>query len=371
MDLKYTKMKFQMPKKLAILVALFFANNAGAAIVLEHSATISLGTDYHSNIQYLEHDAESAYIYSLTPEYKVKALDGTNEWFGNIGVALQRSSNTTVSRNREDPFATIGWKRALEKGMFGLTASYLKESTRTAQFAETGLVVDDGTGVTRAIIADWTRNLTDKVNLTMQAGYEKNKFSGSNAFSDFDVRNINAELDYKLNERVTPFIRVAATDYRSIDRTKYQDLLGGASVTLTQQLKVKVGAGVTHISTVGEDEAVWLVEAVYANQKSVVELELTREVFPTATNLIELGDQLGLTYGYLLSDKSQLGFDLRLSQNDTGLETQDILGFYQHNFTASLLMRLSAAVGNIKSENQNSANNNTIGVTFTYNSPKF
>ncbi len=364
-------MKFQISNKLAILVALLFTSNAGAAIVLEHSATISLGTDYHSNIQYLEHDAESAYIYSLTPEYKVKALDGTNEWFASIGAALERSSNTTVSRNREDPFATIGWKRALEKGMFGLTASYLRDSTRTTQLAETGFVVEDGTEVSRAIIADWTRTLTDKVNLTMQAGYEKNDFSGADALSEYDVRNVKAELDYKLNERVTPFVRIAATDYRSIDRIKYQDFLGGASVTFTPQFKVKAGAGVTRISTAGENEAVGFVEAAYAKEKSVVKLELSRAVFPTAANLVELGDRLGLTYDYLLSERSQFGFDFGLSQNDTGLKSQDLSGFYQHNFTASLQMRLSAALSNLKNENQNSANNNTIGIGFTYYSPKF
>jgi len=276
-----------------------------------------------------------------------------------------------VSRRREDPFATVGWKRQLEKGTVGIKTSYLKESTRDTQLAETGLVSEDGTSVTRDVVIDWTTALTEKFGLTTQAGYEDNTFSGSQALQAFDVRYIKGELDYKMSEKVTPFVRLAATDYRSVDRTEFQDLLAGATVTFSPKLKVKAGAGVTHISTTGENKEVGFLQAGYSLQRSKFQLGLAREVFPTATNLVELGDKLTAAYDYALSEKSRLGSELLVSQNDSGQENQEFIGFYERDFTQSWLMRLSLGVANIKSEDQASANNNSVGITFTYNSPKF
>ncbi len=371
MNLKYKKMKFQLCRKLAAVGFLLFSANASAEIVVEHTGQIQAGTEYHSNIQYLERGAQSAYVYSLVPQYQIELLDGVNEWFGLIGVTLQRSSNTTVSRRREDPFANIGWKRDLENGgMLGIKAGYLQESTRTAQLFATGLVAEDGTSVTRDVVADWVTPLTERLDLKLQAAYEKTTFSEIIALVGFSVRNVNAELHYKLNEKVTPFIRVADTDYRAETKIEFQDVLAGAEVNLSPQLKIKAGAGITHFTTSGlDDEAVGFIEADYIRPRSSTRVALSREVFTTGDNTIDLGDRLSLAHQYSLSERSRLGANLDLGQNQSGQENQDLLGFYERDLTTSWMMRLYMGLSNIKDEDRSSANDNLVGFSFIYSSP--
>ena len=70
------KINFLNATKLALVSALFFSSNAGAAVILEHGGTVEVGTDYHSNIQFLDDKTkESVYIYSIVPEYRISALD--------------------------------------------------------------------------------------------------------------------------------------------------------------------------------------------------------------------------------------------------------------------------------------------------------
>lgn len=366
-------MKCQTYRKLALTGLLFFSAGASAEVVIEHSGRVEAATEYHSNIQYLERGAESVHLYRLVPQYQIKALDGVNEWFGQLGIALQRSSNQTVSSRREDPFANIGWQRELENGKLGVTAGYLKESTRTAQLFDTGLVAEDGTTVRRTIAANWTTALTERLDLITQAGYERTTFDEAGVLTGFTAKNINAELAYKLNEKVTPFVQAAATHYRAEDKFKYEDLLVGAQVIVTPRLEVKAAAGMTHFSTSDEDdEAVGFFEAEYTGQKSTTRVTLSRMLFTTGNNAIELGDRLGVDYLYTLSEKNRLGAAVEFGQNKRrGQKNQDALGYFEHDVTASWVMRLTLGLSNIKEENLNSANNNSVGISFTYNSPNF
>lgn len=346
---------------------------ANAEVVIEHSASITASTEYNSNLQYLERNAESAYLYRLQPTYKIRALDGVNDWYGTLGFNFQKSSNSTISSDREDPNAKVGWKRTLESGLLGVSFSYEKESSRIAQLTQTGLVGEDGTAVTRRAVADWTRYLSERLTLETQASYTDNVFTGANALGNFDERIVRGELQYLYTETVSPFVRLSANDFRAdTNRIEYQSLLAGSIVNLSPNLKLRGAAGVSHISTSGENEGVGFLNVDYTGLRSVASLAISRELFGTAADFVELGDNLTATYIYDLSSRSSVGSELVLTQNKfSGLKTQDIGAYYIFKMTPQWSMRMNLGLGNIKGENANSANNNTLGIMFTYNSLKF
>ena len=182
---------------------LIVAGNVNAAIILEHSGTVELGTDYHTNLQFLnDKEEKSVYIYSIIPEYKIKALDEKNEWYGSVGVNLQRSSNQDISGNREDPFAKLGWLRRFESGTLDLVTEYSKESSRTTQFTQTGVLTQDGSTTAKSFGATWTYAITPKLDMVSTAEYIKNTFSGVSELSDYHTTDYGVELKYAMSDSI-------------------------------------------------------------------------------------------------------------------------------------------------------------------------
>ncbi len=360
-----------------MLAMLATTTNVNAELVFDHSVSVEAGAAYHSNIQLLQQDKESVYLYTLRPVYGISVLDGKNEWLGNVGLFFERSSNSTVSSNREDPFGNIGWKRILENGLIGLDFAYEKASSRNTQFTETGLFSRDGTEVRRSITADWERLITEKLDFALQAKYEKIKFSGAQSLADYDSRYIYADLFYAMTEKIKPFFRFGLNDFRTAgpdgNRIKYQDYIAGATFEVGPGLSFSAGAGVTHFSSLesstsrDKNEWVGVMKVDYLANKYDIHSELSRRVEPTAIGNILVEDRLAAEYVYNLSSRSELGAYARLTQNDVNRHTQDAGGFYRHNLTESWSILTTLGVRNSKSEGSSSVNDNVIGFNLTYN----
>ncbi len=371
-----------MPKKIALLVVLMFGGNASAAIILENSARVVVGTTYHSNIQLLPDSVkESTYLTTVVPEYRLSALDDKNKWFGNIGINLVNSSNKDIMRNREDPFAKVGWERILESGLFSLGADYTRESTRFSQFDQTGLVAQDGTSAIRSVNASWQYDFSEKWALITDASYNETRFSGDVVFlNDFSTRNLGTTLKYILNEKVSPYVRVAAHDYRASGqdngltantRIRYQDYLVGAAVEVNPQFKINANTGFVNFDSSSDDEWVGELLAEYAGNRYDLNVKVARSVIPIGLNFIQLSDAFSTDYTYLQSEVSRVGLALALSQNDLGIETQEVSAFYGRDLSRDWQMRLALTSRNLRFEGAESVMDNSLGIFFTYTTPKF
>jgi len=383
LDKNYKKAKFKMPNKIAFTVALMCAENASAAIVLENAASVRVGTEYHSNIQLLPDNLkESTFLTSIIPEYRLSALDDKNKWFGKVGIFLTDSSNSDIMRNRQDPYATVGWERILESGIFKLGADYTRESTRISQFSQTGLVAQDGTSVFRSIDGSWLYNVSEKWALLTDASYNENRFSDvAGNLNDFSTRNLGTTLKYSLNEKVSPYVRVAAHDFRSSEqagnvlggssRIRYQDYLVGAEVEMSPRFNFNLYTGIVNVESTASDVWVGQIETSYIAERYELNGKLGRELFPIGLNQLLLQDVLSVNYKYFQTARSWWGIDAEISQNDLGLDTQELRGTYLRELSQHWSMSLSLASRNFKPEGAQSAIDHTLGVFFIYTTPQF
>lgn len=381
LDKKYKKMHLKMLNKTAFIVALMTLGNASAAIILENSGTVRMGTEYHSNIQFLPDvvkESTSTYLTNIVPEYRFTAQDETNRWFGNVGINLVDSSNENIMRNRQDPFGNVGWERILENGLINLDAKYRRESTRFSQFSDTGLLAQDGTSVNRTIRALWQYNISEKWDLTSEASYDETKFSGIAILNNFSTRNVGAELMYLLNETVNPYIKVVAHDYRATEaeglaatvggassRIRYQDYLVGATVNMNPKFNFNVYTGMVQIDS-SSDEWVGQIETVYTGERYGITGTLGRMVMPIGLNQLLVGDELRVNYNYLQSEVSRWGMGAALTQNDLGLDTQELSGFYDRDLTPNWIMNLALTARKIKFEGADANDDISLGIFFTY-----
>ena len=373
---KNRKMTTNVIRIIAAVSLALTSMQSHSAIVLTHDFSIALGTEYQDNLQLVQ-KKDSVWLYTAVPSYTLSALDGKNQWYAGGTLRIERSSNRSVSDNREDPFAKIGWKRDLERGSAGLEATYSKSSTRSRQFLETGLVQEDSTDRTRTITANWSRLITEQLNAALAAGYSKTDFGrtgggASTTFTDNSTRYLNADLSYKLSESLSPYAKIGLNDYRASDRINYQNYLGGVMVTVSPKFDYDLSAGVTHFSSSGKNKWIGAVKTNYLGERYKIGGALSRAVYPTDIGGVELSDQLTLNYNYELSEKSRWGAGLLLAENKSlnSNKAQEYSAFYARDLTAAWVMNIYGQKRYLKEESQSTVDGNTIGITFTYNMPK-
>lgn len=359
-----------------IFSGLLLSFNAFAAVVVDHNLSLDVGTDYHSNIQLLDDSIkESAYIYRAVPEYRMSALDASNEWYGVLGIVLQRSSNSALVRDRENPYARLGWKRQLENGLFSIEGQYIEESTRLSQFGTTNAVTQDSDSKAKILDALWEHRLSEKLGLELGANYQRYDFSGEAGFVDYNVYSLSSKLAYARSEFFTPYTIVRVnrfmTDGGGLQRLpaadfKYQDVLVGAEVQWSPKLSFDAQTGITRISSLDQDEWVGLIEGEYLGPRYTVSGNIRHDIAPTSQGIIVKRDQLGLGYLYNLTERSNWSVQLTLARTSQNIDAQSILGVYQRELTAYWTVRGQAGYRNIKSSGTPSRDDKTVGIYFVY-----
>jgi len=119
--------------------------------------------EFDSNPRLEQGNASGTVRYRLRPQYSYTYhVDDANEWSAVLGANLERSSNTQVSANRQDPSVELKWQQETTTSSWGLNAKYFKASTRTTEFDQTGIVTADRTQTNRSVGANWGKYLAER-----------------------------------------------------------------------------------------------------------------------------------------------------------------------------------------------------------------
>ena len=137
-----------------VLLVMFPVNTF--AMTFQQSIRLPFSVGYESNPRLVENNKRSVQRLTLVPDYSLMATKNNEQFFANLKLSLEKSSNVSVSRDREDPSITLGWTHNYETGQFGITASFVEEATQISEFAETGQVNDDDTRQNRSFLINWS-----------------------------------------------------------------------------------------------------------------------------------------------------------------------------------------------------------------------
>lgn len=344
--------------------------DVNAAVVVDHSFFVEAGTRYHDNLNFVESDRESIFLHTVIPQYELSAEDGINKWTGLIGFTLQRSSNTDVFDHRRDPNASIGWSRQLENGLFEINAQYSQFSSRITQFSDTGRAVNDSTNIDKNLAAVWERSLTNRLLFRLNGEYAKTKFEDETSLTDFNNRMAGVGLEYKINEKVTPFVlfrenRFSTTAQPTIDYREYQ---AGAIYTISPSFIITAGAGITKLES-GQRESTGALGIIYERPRSQTAVDFSRAFLPTGIGGLQFSNIFEVSHMYALSQKSRV--NLALVTNDTNDEinvfnSQSITGRYAYDIDARWVLGMDIIYQNIKQQATPSVSNTSVGLTFIY-----
>jgi opacity protein-like surface antigen len=369
--LRTQKLKISFTNKLLVLSLIAFSSHSNA-LVLVQQISVPIGTEFDTNPTLVSsRTKQSIWRYTLNPRYRVSTTENLNRWYADAGLRIVRSSNKKITDDRQDPSLDLGWDRELEKGSFGIVLHYDKASSRFTELRTDGLVDKDGSATNKSISANWTHQINNKLNLSLNGQYSKTSYVGSN-FTNSSNKSISATLNYELNEKVSPFVTVGMTEFSPAGKkTRSKNILVGAKVIITPNFTVSPAFGINNESSAGSG---WIANTSfnYIGEKYLLGGSIARNVSPSAVGNFQKTDRLGLTYSYELSEKDRFGADLSWTKNksDFDSETKQLSGWYSREINNNWQMRLFAETKHLTNGSLK-ANGNVIGINLTYNTPEF
>lgn len=341
------------------------------AATWEQSLTLPLSLEYESNPRLSETNQQSVRRTLLTPDYSITATDGTEQFFSKLRLRIERSSDTSISADREDPSIDLGWKHDHETGQFGLTAHYDKQSTRLSELEDTGQISIDNTRQSRALSGNWSNALSERYTLGLNANLTKVSFDGAGSgLNDYSDKSISAQLGYSLNEQTETFTRLSLSRFEPVSSrtTDIRSLDVGATWTVSDRLSLTGSAGIND-SSGATNESGWqtMLDMSYMTERARTSLGLSRTRAPSGAGVVNESNQLHAGWTYSLSERNDLGVNVDWRENlstNTG-QTLRLGANLTHQLGPAWDFRVSAQRLN-RDDDFSNASSNTLTATLVY-----
>lgn len=371
---------------LILLVSILFlcvATNAFATTV--QSLTLPLTFEYESNLQLSATNEQSINRIVLVPNYLISVNQGTEQWFARASLRLERSSDQTISQNRNDPSLNLGWTHDYEAGQFDVSALVNKQSTRVSEFTDSGLVNADNTRNTRTFTLNWLNSLSERTSLALNGVITNVAFDRLATTSLVDYRNesVNAKLSYDLSEKVGTFTQLSFSRYKPEDASNINSEIKSFDIGLTwnvnERFNVTTSAGANEIKSESNIQGTsnnksWqaILNTQYTTLQTNSHLSLSKSYLPSSTGSIYETNQLTAGWSYNLSEKEEFILDFSWRKNfiPNKAVTKSLIANYIRQISLSWDFRLSAEHRN-RDDILTSASSNSIMASIIYNLPDF
>ena len=305
-----------------MLAVLVFFPSTGWADSWRQAGTARILTEYDSNPAMTPEYHKGIWRSLFEPGYKLRRTGGASEL--NAGIALQivRSSNQTLSQNREDPSMLLDWKRQNNSGEIGLSAKYDQVETRIAESDSTGLAFTDSTRTSRVLSARWNDAMSARSTLALDGAYNDVSYQGG-AFVDYIARSSSMMVSYALSERNTSFFKMSYADSIPTGNnppSRFASAIFGWNWKASDYLEGFLQAGKTKISDAnfGKQGAA---EVKYRGQRTELALNADRQITPSGLGGFATADQAKVAGGYDVSERNKIGIDFIWRKNRSITDT--------------------------------------------------
>lgn len=281
----------------------------------QHAVSSRVSTEFDSNPAMSPTYPGGVWRALFEPSYTLMGRVGADELKAVLALQIARSSNKTLSQNRDGPSVFLDWLRQSEAGEFGISSRYDEIATRDAGIDATGLVPEDSTRASRRLSGSWSKALSERGTLSADGAYEGVAYKGGNYF-DYSTRSGGLRYSYDWSESSTPFLRVSGEKYVPAGSGASSQLanvtLGlnwkAEYVDLTLQVGQSKGSG-------GNTDLQGGFTAQYTGQRAQLVLSADRQVSSSGLGGFVKADHARGNWNYALSERSNTGIDLDWSKN--------------------------------------------------------
>jgi len=346
------------------------------------SFTLPLSYKYEGNPTLLVTDEliEPLSRLILIPDYLLLINKGNEQWSLGASLRMERSSNQSVSEDRNDPALNVGWIHEYRTGQFDLNALLVDRSTRFTEFQDSSFVRFDNTRQNRSIFANWLNSIGSRASIAINAeGTSVAYATETLTLNDYQYTSISPRLSYTLNRQVEAFGQFSylgfdskGTNTVSSNESNAESIDFGvtwtvsekaniiASVGLNQMYELLVSNNLVGVMSENTTEG-WqgLLNIQYVTLRTTTQINLERSLQPLSAGIVE-SNQLDVGWAYSLGEREEIALDFRWR------ERLQIIRIRTMNIIVSYTLQLSSKWDfMVSAENRNRVDSSTLASAYS------
>lgn len=359
-------------------LSLFSFSAVTSAAVIQ-SLTLPLTFSYETNPLYSTTNQQLISRTTVTPRYSMSSNSGANQWTSSASLNAVRTSEQSISQDRNDPSLNIGWAHNYETGLFSVTGLLNDQSTQVTEFTDSGLIAGDNTKKTRTVSVNWRNSITERTSLAFGGSLTNASFHGvtTTGLVNYKNESSNAKLSYALSEQTDVFTQFAYSRYlpensTSTSNTKSVNL--GFTWTVSEKINTTVSIGANETENNNNVSESWQVSinSNYATPRTNTQFSLSRSLAPSSIGSLSESNQfaLGLSHSLTERDNISLNMSWRENLNANKTITNQISANYAKELNLSWNFRLTAA-HNSREDKLTNVSSSSIMASIIYKLPDF
>jgi len=322
------------PRVAGLVLAVGFLSTTPClyADTYQQGINMTAGAEYDSNPSLAKDHEKSVWRGLFTPDYQLQWQRDENEVLATADLRIERSSDTSLSKNREDPSLSLEWIGTNPRGEARVKGSYDETDTRVTEFEDTGEVRPDATRTRWYLESGLNRALSERTQVGVELGYQDLSYNDA-TFTDYTNADLGLNFTYLLSETVSPLIQLGASRYdpeesatenRTTQGTSESySFATGAEWKLNEFLESTIKAGIVHIDEENNDTN-WSgsVGLKYYGERLEAALDVERSTSASGSGGYAEADSaiVNLTYNY--SQVTSLGGSINWRDNRSGSEIE-------------------------------------------------
>lgn len=338
------------------------------------SLTLPLSFAHETNPLYSTSNKRSINRITLTPQYSIASNKGSNQWMSTASLNLVRTSDQSISQDRNDPTLNLGWTHDYETGQFSVKGLLNDQSTQVTEFTDSGLISGDNTKKTRTVSVNWRNSLTERTSLTLGGNITNASFHGvvTTGLVNYKNESSNGKLSYALSEQTDVFTQLTYSRYlpeNSTNTSNSKSVNLGFTWTVSEKINTTVSVGANETESGNSSNESWQasVNSNYATPRTNTQFSLSRSVAPSSIGSFIESNQLALGWSYSLTERDNISLNMswreNLSTNKT--ITNQISANYAKELNLSWDFRLTTA-HNSKEDKLTNVSSNSIMASIVY-----
>lgn len=333
-----------------------------------------VSTEYDTNPAMIPANQEGVRRSLFEPSYKLIRAGGANELNAGLAFQFARSSNKTLSQDRDDPSVFLDYRRQNVAGEIAMSAKYNEVSTRAAEIESSGIGIVDSTRATRTMSASLKEALSERSTLTLDGTYN-NVFYKGGTLVDYVTRSASMKFSYDWSEVSVPFITMSYSKYEPTESdtySRYAHAILGCNWKVSDYLTGSLQFGRSKISgpRMGKQGSA---AVQYTGQTTVLALNAGRQVSASGMGGFITVDQVNGSWSYALGERSKSGIDLGWRKNRfvTRFFNRTSGAWLQYEFDSFWLMRTYYTHKISEQSGGGEASSDMIGLTLVYTHTDF
>lgn len=371
-------MIFSRPANLQfLLLALMIFAGQASADSWQQTVSSQFSTEFDTNPAMSPTYTGGIWRSIFEPGYSLEGRLGDSELKTGLAVQIARSSNATLSPNRDSPSVFLDWLRQSEAGEFSIRSRYAETSTRDAAIDVSSQVPADSTRASRTLSGRWSKALSERSTFTADSSYEGVSYKGANStYVDYSSRTNSLMMNYIWDEHYTPFLQILHTDYQPVSgnfpNSFTTTVLAGLNWRASETLEGSLQYGKSRISD-AEMSSQGGMTIQYTDQRSVYYLSANRQVAPGGLGGFITTDQVNGSWTYDLSERSKSGINAGWRKNHfvTDIISRTAGAWLQYDLDSFWALRTYYMRNMISAEGIDDAYSNILGISLSYTNTDF